>query len=439
MFGGGTFATQNKVLPGAYINFISAAQASVAMSDRGIVAMPFVMDWGVEHEVIKVERADFEKNSKKIFGYDYTHDQVQAIREIFKNARILYFYRLNTGAEKASNLYARAKYGGTRGNALQTVIRKNVDDETKFDVITVLDSISVDSQSVSTAEELKENDFVSWISGVELSETAGTPLTGGTDGTGRTGEAYQGFLDKISAYPFHALGCNTDDEAVINLFIAFTKRMRDEVGAKFQTVVYRAKKADYEGIISVENKPKDVKPDVFGEFSLVYWVTGAAAGCVVNKSNTNKIYDGEYSIDTEYSQTALEEAVKSGKFLFHQVGDEVRVLTDINSLVSVTEEKGADFKSNQTIRVLDQIGNDIAALFKDRYLGKVQNDAAGRLSLWGDIVEYYKQLQRLRAIELFDSEDVTCELGADKKSVLVTSVVTPVNCMEKLYMNVIIS
>ena len=36
--GGGTWLTQNKVLNGAYINFISAARASTNLSDRGYVA-----------------------------------------------------------------------------------------------------------------------------------------------------------------------------------------------------------------------------------------------------------------------------------------------------------------------------------------------------------------------------------------------------------------
>ena len=439
MLGGGTFVTQNKVLPGSYINFISQASASATMSDRGIAAIPLVADWGPEHEVIRVEKEDFEKNSLAIFGYSYTHEQVQAVREIFRNARRLYWYRLNTGTQKASNDYADARYGGTRGNSLRIVIQKNEDNEELFDVVTWLDTSQIDSQTVANASELQDTDFVIWKKEAELQETAGMPLTGGSDGTGRTGEAYQGFLDKISAYSFHALGCNTDEKEVIDLFVSFTKRMRDEVGMKFQTVVYRAENADYEGVISVENALKNVNPQVFGEFSLVYWVTGAAAGCAVNKSNTNKVYDGEYTIDVEYSQTALEEAIRAGKFVFHQVGEEIRVLTDMNTLVTVTDEKGEDFKSNQTIRVLDQIGNDIAELFNTRYLGRVANDNAGRLSLWGDIVEYFRQLEQIRAIEGFDPESVTCEMGQTRKSVIVTVSIRPTNCMEQLYMTVLIN
>ena len=72
--GGGTFLVQNKVLPGAYINFISVAQASATLSDRGIVTIPLAMNWGPEGKIFTVEQADFIKNSQKIFGYAYTAD-----------------------------------------------------------------------------------------------------------------------------------------------------------------------------------------------------------------------------------------------------------------------------------------------------------------------------------------------------------------------------
>ena len=107
-----------------------------------------------------------------------------------------------------------------------------------------------------------------------------------------------------------------------------------------------------------------------------------------------------------------------------------------NSFISITDEKSSDFSSNQTIRVLDQIANDIAVLFGKKYLGKVPNDAAGRISLWNDIVKHHTELQDIRAIENFSGENVTVEKGDTKKSVVVTDYVTPVNAMEQLYMTV---
>lgn len=122
--------------------------------------------------------------------------------------------------------------------------------------------------------------------------------------------------------------------------------------------------------------------------------------------------------------------------MFHRVDEAVCVLTDINTFISITDEKSSDFSSNQTIRVLDQIANDIAVLFGKKYLGKVPNDAAGRISLWNDIVKHHTELQSIRAIENFSGENVTVEKGDTKKSVVVIDYVTPVNAMEQLYMTV---
>lgn len=435
--GGGTFTVQNKILPGAYINFVSAANASTTLSDRGIAAMPFVADWGRENEVIEVTSEDFLKNSVKLFGYDYTHPQMQMFREIFKNAKTLYAYRLNSEAKKAGNDIATAVCGGTRGNAITIVVENDVDNENGFIVKTLLEQIEVDRQTVLSAEELKDNAFVTFQK-VELQTTAGMPLTGGTDGEGRTPQNYQKFLEKIEKYHFHALGCNTDQKEVIDLFVAFTKRMREEHGVKFQTVVYRAENADHEGILSLENKLLNVDYNLFGDFSLVYWLTGAVAGCALQKSLTNSIYNGEYEVDTDYTQRQLEKALENGKIIFHKVGDNVCILKDINSLVTLTKEKNKYFQSNQVVRVLDQIGNDIAAIFNSKYLGKVQNNYAGRIAFWNDIVDFYNRLQKIEAITDFNSEDVIVEQGESKESVIVTTYVTPVQSMEKLYMTVIV-
>jgi hypothetical protein len=115
------------------------------------------------------------------------------------------------------------------------------------------------------------------------------------------------------------------------------------------------------------------------------------------------------------------------------------VLTDINSLVNTTVNKGDIFKDNQTVRICDQIATDIASTFTTKYLGVVPNDAAGRTSLWADIVKHHEQLQDIRAIENFSDTDVTVEQGDTKKAVVVTDYITVVNTMEKLYMTVYVA
>lgn len=430
--GGGSFIAQNKELPGAYINFVSAASASATLSDRGIATMPLELDWGREGEVFEVTNEDFQKNSMKVFGYAFDSPKLKGIGDLFMGAKILYAYRLNSGGEKAANDFATALYGGIRGNDLNIVIQANADDTAMFDVSTYLGTVKVDSQTVANAGELAANDYVRFKTDAELTVTAATPLTGGTNGT-VDGTAHQTYLDKVESYTYNTMGVVVTDETTKKLYVAFNKRLRDEMGVKFQLVLYRAAFADFMGVISVKNKTVD---EDFSEASLVYWVTGAECGCAVNKSCQNKKYDGSFSVDTDYKQSELKLAIKSGEFMLHKVNSDVRVLEDINSMVTTTDTCGDVFKDNQTIRVIDQIGNDIAVLFNTKYLGVVPNDPSGRISLWSDIVTYHKQLQEIRAIEDFTDKDVNVSQGNTKKSVVVGNVVTVVNAMSKLYMTV---
>ena len=432
--GGGSFISQNKVLPGAYINFVSAASASATLSDRGVVTMPLELDWGVEGEIFEVGVDDFQKNSMKYFGYPYTHDKMKGLRDRFKYAKTLYAYKLNSGGTKASCDFATAKYPGNRGNALKIVIQANVDDPSMFDCYTYMDNVAVDLQTVSAAANLVDNDYVEFKKNASLLVTASTPLTGGATGT-VPGQAYQSYFDKIESYRFNTMGVVTTENTVKGLAASFVKRMRDDVGVKFQLVLYDYKSADYMGVISVKN-------EAIGSTSkadLVYWVTGAQAGCAVNKSLQNKQYDGEYTMNVDFNQSELVKAIQAGEFTFHNVNGIPRVLDDINTKVSVSDTEGNVFKDNQTVRVIDQIGNDIAVLFANKYLGAVPNDATGRVSLWSDIVKHHKDLQSIRAIEDFEDSDVVISPGDTKKAVAVQDAVTVVNAMSKLYMTTVIS
>ena len=431
--GGGVFLTQNKVAPGVYINFMSAARSMVSVAERGTAALALELDWGPDDEVFTVENGDMLKNCRKIFGYDYTHAKMKGLRDLFLHAKTLYAYRLNGGV-KAANAYATAKYSGTRGNALKIAIAESVDAEDVYEVSTLLDDVVVDVQTVSAVSELTANDFVVFKADMTLEETAGTALTGGTNAASIAGTAYQTFLEKIESYRFNVLGCLSAESTVKALYAAFTRRMRDEVGVKFQTVLYDMA-ADYEGIISLKNAVTDTGENAA---SLVYWLTGKCAGCAVNQSNTNQVYDGEFTVNTNYTQSQLEQLSTAGHFLLHKVGDAVRVFRDVNSFVSVTVNKGQDFGMNQVIRVLDQMGNDIASLFARQYLGLVQNNTAGRTALWNDIVSYNQQLRLLGAIEEFDTAEIVVEEGDTRDSVVITNPVVPVMAMEKLYMTIIV-
>ncbi len=427
--GGGSFVTQNKVLPGTYINFVSVASASPIISERGLATMPLELDWGIDNEVFEVTYDDMMKNSIKIFGYDYTHEKLKGLRDLFKNIRILYCYKLTSDGIKASNAFATAKYCGIRGNDLKIVIKVNIDDTSKFDVVTMFDDSVVDTQIVADKEELVSNDYVDFKDNLVLNATAGVPLVGGSNGT-VNGASHQSYLNKIESYSFNAMGVLTTDDNIKSLYSNFCRRLRDEVGNKFQLVIHDCA-ADYMGVVNVKNR---VLGDI--ESSMVYFTTGLIAGCAVNKSNQNKIYKGEFKVDTNYTQNQLADSILSGEFVYHKVLDDIRVLDDINSKVTVTLEEDENFKDNQTIRLIDQIAIGTASIFNTKFMGSVPNDESGRISFWSAIVKLHEELKDIRAIENFSDKDITISQGNHKKSIVVNNAVTVINTMTKLYMSV---
>lgn len=427
MLGGGTFVAQNKVLPGAYINFVSASISSLNLGERGYVAMAMPLKWGVDGEIFTVTADDFRKNTLKIFGFTYDSEEAKGLRDLFKNITTLYCYKLMNGGDYAANSVAKAKYKGSAGTKISTEILNGTAAGT-FDVNIYFGTSLVFAETVSTIEELlaDNNGWVTWTISA-LAESARASLTGNDlDGSAVTATEHGAFLNAAEAYTFNAMACLSAEDAIKELYVQECKDMRDNAGIKYQLVVFD-KAADYEGVVNVKNT-----------VDAVYWVTGVIAGCAVNASNTNKTYDGEFDIPVAYSKADLEAAINNGEFTLHRVGDQIRVLEDINSLVSTTAEKGDDFKSNQTIRVIDQVAMDIAKLFNDKYLGKIPNDASGRISLWNDIVKHHQSLESIRAIEEFDPKDIVVELGDTKKSVVVSDVITIVNAMSQLYMSVVV-
>ncbi len=425
--GGGIWTAMDKKLPGSYINFVNAVTASSDISERGTAAYGASFDWAPSG-LFLVEAEEFRTNSLKVFAHASDSDAMKTVRELFKHAQRVYFYNLNEGGSAASNEYATAAKIGSRGNDIKIAITAETD--STYTVKTCIDSMVIDTQKVTSAKDLVANNYVTFKTDAKLAATAGMALTGGADGSTTTA-SHMAFLAALESVSFNTLGCSSTDKTVVGSYISFTKRMRDDIGRKFQLVVpyIDGVNPDNEGIIQSS------------QASLVPWLTGAEAGCTVKSTLTNAVYDGDVltASDIAITQAELVQNTARGELSFHRVEDGVRILTDINSLTTYTSQKSFAFSANQTIRVLDQIGNDVAAIFNTNYIGFAPNNETGRLAFWNSLVQYLKDLQTAGAIQGFTSGDVTVGKGNSEKDVTVEITVTPVNAFEKLYMTVYVA
>ncbi|WP_338042476.1 phage tail sheath family protein [Paenibacillus ginsengarvi] len=428
--------TQNKVLPGVYINFTGKRQAVGAVGERGTMTMGLSMSWGTPKTVIEIHPGD---DLSVTLGYDITASQLLLVREALKRAQTVLLYRLNSGTKATvttGNLTATAKWGGIRGNDLSVVIQTNLDDEDLFDVHTLLSGEVVDTQTVAAIPGLVANDWVVWSGTGNLATTAGAPLVSGADGS-VTNSDYSDYLSAIELYDFNTIAYPGTANDLKALYVAFAKRLRDDEGKKIHVVLENYTTADFEGVISVKNGVRLSDGTILTAAQATAWVAAATAGAAMNESLTYEAYDDAVDVGTRYTNSQLEAAVSAGEFVFVPAQEKAKVLVDINSFTSFEPTKGKMFSKNRVIRVLDGIGNDFKRIFESAYLGKVGNSADGRELLWGECAAYLRNLQNIGALQNVDPQtDLSVQQGTDSDSVYIEVNVQPIDSVEKIYMKV---
>lgn len=103
----GTFVSQNKVRPGAYVVFNGVSQNNLTAGSRGIVALPMILSWGAVNQLTELSVSDYIKGkSFEKLGIKLTDAAVQPLREVFKNAVTAKVWRLNTDGNIAGGTLA---------------------------------------------------------------------------------------------------------------------------------------------------------------------------------------------------------------------------------------------------------------------------------------------------------------------------------------------
>lgn len=312
------------------------------------------------------------------------------------------------------------------------------------------ENITIDQIKDGIFKEMKKEDF---------DFATDYLFQGGEDGKVTT-KSHVDFLTALERKHINILCYAGYDPLIKDLYISYVNRRVNMEGAYFQLVIgsdYATRgislkdpgfcvPVDYDSknlynselVIEVlgQNYSDSRKKVKTGD--IVYWAAGLEAGCEINETAGSKLYNGELKLDLNIRQRDLEKAVKRGLFMFHEVDTVPRVLMDINTYWDFSKYKNEDFKENQIIRVLHQIGNDWSVIFNRYYLDKVQNTLPNRLVLWDDFHNHALKMERMGAIQDLDEEDITVEEGDTKDSVYCLFNVRPVMAMRKLYLEVIV-
>ena len=445
---GGSFQSQNKIRPGAYIKFQGVPSNDNIVGSRGIVTMAAPIGWGPEDELIKVTVADLYSNKlEKILGFNVYSASAKLFKAALENAHTLLVYRADKGGTKASvqidvasnkKLKVTAKYAGTTGNNISISIKEAF--ASGYSVNTFLGSTQKDSQIVTDIKDLVANDFVTFEGEGVIAQTAvNTLLTGGTNGT-PTNQMYTEYLAKLKTTQFDTLAAfKIGDTELFNggTIKEFIQEMRETRGIKCQAVINNYVAANYEGVISTYNqgvKYADGTELTAEEF--VVWMAGATAGADVTESNTYKVVANAVEVTGNVLEDDIETLITSGYVIISKRRDGAIVVEkDINTLVNLRDDVTDAFKENKVIRLLDAVANHIALDFEQNYAGKVVQDANGRALFKASIISYLTELQNSGAIINFNSStDVSVEAGEQVDAYYSEIYIQPTYSVDKLYM-----
>lgn len=449
MSAGGTWTVQNKVRPGAYINFVSVPKPVGTLGERGTVAVGMPMTWGPTDKIIRLT-GDELLNGTSLAKVGTTAMDTEAslpYRVALAGCFTALLFRTDVGGTKATaelttdKLSVNAKYAGTSGNNLAVVIVKDKPEAGSYTIQVMYSNILKESFIVKNVNDLKdiESEFVDFVVSEEATDipaTAGTALTGGTNGT-VSSDQYATFLKLLDTQNFQSVAIYGTDGAIPSTLKEKVEIWREKRGKKVQAVVYNYTAADYEGIISV-NQGFKTPTDTVDQSLFPVWVASMTAGAQVNQSLTAAAVEGATEIINPIGEDEIEDALNTGCFvLSYRQDGAVCVEKDINSLHTFTADKNYAFSKNRVIRCLDEIANSVSLAFNRSYAGKVDNDSHGRDTLKAEIITLMDSLSDMSAIQNFEgADDITVMPGESVDSVVIDIAVQPVDSMEKLYMTV---
>lgn len=482
---GGTWRTQNKVRPGVYINVKGDGKPVLATSlGRLLMFQNKPLGWGKNGIIELTATSDFTA----LTGHKNTDEVLAPVHEALKNAETVLLLNDFTGGAKAtgtkSGVYTvNAKYAGEQGNNINVSFVPNpvVGDANTQDVTVTtifgtkqVDQVKItlpkaDTDSITKAGLTKEeqleihNDYVDITFGTPAEVTSelaakgeyplytaifngltqsatNVTLTGGTSGTNNVVNDMHDYLE--NEYYAVATTAGWEESSNIHKLLAEEiKLLRENVGIKVRAVIPNTTNVayNYEGVSTVLNGYVLNDGTVITPNIAAARFAGMSASATAGQALTYAQLDDAMEASPKLNNDKTIEALNAGQIVFTTLaGSRVVIEQDINSLTKYTSEKSKDFSKNRIIRTLDEICTNTTQTFETSFLGKVSNNEYGRDLFKANRVSYLSGLESQNMIRDFDPNDLSLAQGNDKDAVLMNLYVTPVDAMEKLYVNLIV-
>lgn len=163
-----------------------------------------------------------------------------------------------------------------------------------------------------------------------------------------------------------------------------------EAGRKVKVVLPNIV-GDHEGIINYTTTEVKNATTTFTAEQYCSRIAGLIAGTPLTISCTyaplNELIDC-----TKLKKSEMDAAIDAGKFIVYHDGEKVKIARGVNSLTTMSADKGNQFKKIKIVEAMDMIFDDITKTAQDSYLGKYLNTYDNKVLLMSAIGGYFEQL-----------------------------------------------
>lgn len=163
--------------------------------------------------------------------------------------------------------------------------------------------------------------------------------------------------------------------------------------------------ADHEGIINFDADNIKVGEKTYTAAEYCGRIAGILAGTPMTMSCTYAPLPEVTDISRK-TKEELDEAVDAGKLVLFYDGEKVKIGRGVNSLVTLTPDKGAAFQKIKVVETMIMIKKDIKKTASDTYIGKYSNSYDNKCLLISAIGDYFIGLETDGILETGSAVDV---------------------------------
>lgn len=431
MAGGTWSATEGKVRPGFYLNFVAAALAAIKPGARGVVAVPVKANWGPVNTVVEIEsEAQLIDTYTNTTGSGLTTYDTIRMALLGGAKKVLGYRMADTSAAKGSVtlkdtattpadvLKLETKYESNR--AFNVTVRANPVDAEKQDILlyegTALlrtFTFAKGASGVDNAVSAINGDTGNkWIVATKVAAGNGIlaagnakPFANGNNGvTGITNTNYVNAMAAFEARQFNLFALDGISDSALQVSVkSWVERLRNE-GKGIMAVLggsatddqdvaqgnTRSTTMNHEGIVNVITSAK-LAGVWYSSAQIAPYIAGLIGGQRLSESITYAVCPFE-DVAPRLTNSEVETALQAGSLVLVHDGEKVKVEQGLNTLTSLRQGQNRQWRKVRAIRVMDAINADLLKTASDNYIGKVNNNDDGKVALINACKQYMDTL-----------------------------------------------